>query len=92
MKVPSARRRSSTIQIPASYLDVRRQSPIDGGVGVGYILLPQGRVLAPSQGTQGAGVNILGVTLPAKYIRVFYKHKLHLGKQARRVFLSAAQT
>ena len=50
------------------HLDIRRQGPIDGGVGVGYILLPQGRVLSPSQGAEGTGVNILSVTLPAKYI------------------------
>ena len=60
----------------AFHLDIRRQSSIDCGVSVGHILLPQGRVLAPSQGTQGAGVNILRVTLPAKYIRVFYKDRI----------------
>ena len=54
--------------MPDPHLDVGRQGPIDGGVGVGYILLPQGRVLSPSQGAEGTGVNILSVTLPAKYI------------------------
>ena len=54
--------------MPASHLDIRRQGPIDSGVGVGHILLPQRRVLAPRQGTEGARVNILSVTLPAKYI------------------------
>ena len=61
------------------HLDVGRQGPIDGGVGVGHILLPQRRVLAPSQGAEGARVNILSVTLSANIFECFiHCHELYL--------------
>ena len=56
------------------HLDIRWQAPTDGWVGVGDILLPQRRVLATREGTQGTGVNILIVTFPEKYLAKWKNH------------------